>query len=116
MERDPRGVERPVLSIGAPGGTRIITCIAQTLLSQWVDGRSLAEAVSAPRIHHQWIPDELVIEENPPKDGIAPSMDDRLRRRGHAVRRGEVHCRVMAASLHEAVSDPRDFGSALLLR
>ncbi len=116
VERTPDGEDRPVLAIGAPGGTRIITCIAQTLLSQWIDGRSLGEAVSAPRVHQQWIPDELVIEEAPPEVSIPAAVDEGLRRRGHKVRRGEVHCRVMAASLREAVSDPRDFGSALLLR
>jgi gamma-glutamyltranspeptidase/glutathione hydrolase len=116
VERAPDGTDRPVLAIGAPGGTRIITCIAQTLLSQWVDGSSLARAVSAPRVHQQWIPDELVIEQTSPAAAIPATMDESLRRRGHKVRRGEVHCRVMAASIREAVSDPRDFGSALLLR
>ncbi len=104
---------KPELVIGAPGGTRIITCVAQTLLQHWLGSRSLKNAVASPRIHQQWSPDEIVLEDPAPVGGFSDSIEKALKSRGHTVRRGEVHCRVMAASLREAVSDPRDFGSAV---
>ena len=66
---------------GAPGGSRIITAVLQVLVNV-VDFRmSLAAAVQAPRIHHQWLPDEAMIEEAYP-DAIARA----LAARGHNVR------------------------------
>jgi gamma-glutamyltranspeptidase/glutathione hydrolase len=106
--------DRPVLAIGAPGGTRIITCITQTLLQHWIGGLNLANSVSAPRIHQQWIPDEVIMEDPAPRGGFSKSLEASLRARGHKPVRGEVHCEVMAASLDEAVADPRDFGSAVV--
>ena len=44
---------KPLLALGAPGGTRIITCVLQTLLNYLDYGMSLYEAVAAPRLHHQ---------------------------------------------------------------
>jgi gamma-glutamyltranspeptidase/glutathione hydrolase len=47
------------LVLGAPGGGRIITAVLQTLLNVVEHGMSLEAAVRAPRVHHQWRPDEL---------------------------------------------------------
>jgi gamma-glutamyltranspeptidase/glutathione hydrolase len=49
--------------LGSPGGSRIISTIVQ-VVSNVVDfGMDVQEAVDAPRVHHQWLPDELRIEE-----------------------------------------------------
>jgi gamma-glutamyltranspeptidase/glutathione hydrolase len=53
---------KPVLILGTPGGSRIITAVLQTILNA-VDFRmNIQEAVDAPRIHHQWLPDVTKIE------------------------------------------------------
>ena len=53
---------KPFLILGTPGGSRIITAVLQTILNV-VDFRmNIQEAVDAPRIHHQWLPDVTKIE------------------------------------------------------
>jgi gamma-glutamyltranspeptidase / glutathione hydrolase len=51
-----------VLVLGSPGGSRIITIVLETLLDILDYGLSPAEAVNAPRFHHQWLPDEIDTE------------------------------------------------------
>jgi gamma-glutamyltranspeptidase/glutathione hydrolase len=115
---DPAAGSRPTMAIGAPGGTRIITCVLQTLLHRWVHGLPLAESIARPRIHQQWMPDELLIEDPAPRGGFSKSTTDALATRGHPVKRDEVHCRVLAAEWTEtgfqAATDPRDVGLAIV--
>ena len=71
---------RPVLVTGSPGGSRIITTVLQ-LMSNVIDYRmNLAEATVAPRVHHQWLPDELRVEE-----GLSPDTVRLLEGLGHRV-------------------------------
>jgi len=101
-----------VLSVGAPGGTRIISCVAQTILN-WAEFKlPLRESVAAVRYHHQWQPDVLTID--PP--GPATATLKKLTEMGYNVDIGDVPCNVMAAErvgdqLH-AVADPRDVGTS----
>jgi gamma-glutamyltranspeptidase / glutathione hydrolase len=53
---------KPVLVVGAPGGSRIITTVLEVIVNVLDHGMTLQEAVDAPRIHHQWIPDTLAGE------------------------------------------------------
>src|SRR5690606_5802043 len=53
---------RPVLALGTPSGTRIISCVTQTALNVLEFNLPLYEAVAATRIHHQWQPEELRVE------------------------------------------------------
>jgi len=48
--------------LGSPGGSRIITIVLETLMNVVDYGMNLQEAVDAPRIHHQWLPDEISAE------------------------------------------------------
>jgi gamma-glutamyltranspeptidase / glutathione hydrolase len=52
----------PVLIVGTPGGARITTTVLQVIVNVIDYGMSLQEAVDAPRIHHQWLPDTLAAE------------------------------------------------------
>lgn len=53
---------RPVIVAGSPGGSRIIT-ITLGVLQNIIDyGMNVKNAVDAPRVHHQWLPDEISIE------------------------------------------------------
>ena len=53
---------KPVLVIGTPGGSRIITTVLEIIVNVIDHGMTLQEAVDAPRIHHQWFPDTLAAE------------------------------------------------------
>ena len=74
------------LVLGTPGGSRIITTVFQTIVNVVDFEMSLAQAVNAPRIHHQHLPDRIVYE----RGGIGEAVLDSLRALGHAVeeRRG----------------------------
>ena len=102
----------PVLAIGAPGGTRIINCVAQSILNYTEHALPLYESVALTRMHMQWKPDEIVLE----NESMGGETLRRLRADGYTVRTGKVGCVVMAVSREGArlhgVSDPRDFGQA----
>jgi gamma-glutamyltranspeptidase/glutathione hydrolase len=68
----------PWLATGSPGGSRIITTVAQVLLQRILWGANLATAVAAPRIHSQLWPDRLLLEE-----GISPDTRRLLEAMGH---------------------------------
>ena len=74
---------RPVLVTGAPGGSRIISTVLQVVVNTIDFGKSVAEAVALPRVHHQWMPDEVTVERTLPTDTIRA-----LTARGHKVRVG----------------------------
>jgi gamma-glutamyltranspeptidase/glutathione hydrolase len=71
---------KPFLATGSPGGSRIITTVLQVVLNVVDHGMNIAAATVAPRIHHQWQPDELRIE-----NGISPDTIRLLENRGHQV-------------------------------
>ena len=58
---DPDG--RLFMVIGTPGGSTIITTVFQVILNMIDHGMNIQEAVSAPRVHHQWLPDVLSAEQ-----------------------------------------------------
>jgi gamma-glutamyltranspeptidase/glutathione hydrolase len=68
---------------GAPGGSRIITSVLQVLVNAIDFKKPIAEAVAAPRVHHQWLPDEVVVERTLPAETVRA-----LVARGHKVRVG----------------------------
>lgn len=71
---------RVALVTGSPGGSSIITTVLQVVLNVIDHRLSIAEAVAAPRIHHQWTPDEARAER-----GFSPDTLRLLRARGHNV-------------------------------
>jgi gamma-glutamyltranspeptidase/glutathione hydrolase len=58
------------LVTGSPGGPRIITIVLQIILNVIDHGLNVADAVDAPRVHHQWMPDELRVERGVSADTI----------------------------------------------
>jgi len=68
------------LVTGSPGGSRIITTVLQILLNVIDHRMNIAEATVAPRVHHQWLPDELRVEE-----GLSPDTVRLLEGLGHKV-------------------------------
>ncbi len=105
-----------VLAVGTPGGSYIPTVTEQVLLAVLVDGSALQAAVDAPRVHHQWLPDEIMAEPAAAAGGVG----DDLRRRGYALRivprLGEVNAvRRHPDGVFEAAADPRGPGAAGVL-
>ncbi|MBN7769341.1 gamma-glutamyltransferase [Marinobacter daepoensis] len=76
---------RNVLVTGSPGGSRIITTTLQVLMNVIDHNMNIQTAVSAPRIHHQWLPDEIRVEQGISSDTLAL-----LEARGHAIRTGNA--------------------------
>ena len=71
---------KPWIVTGTPGGSYIITGTMQVILNVVDHGLNIAAAVTKPRLHHQWLPDEVRIERGFPAD-----VAEGLRARGHKV-------------------------------
>lgn len=73
---------RLFLVLGSPGGPTIINNVFQVILEVVDFGRNIQQAVDNPRIHHQWLPDELVVEE----DALVRDVRRALEKKGHVIR------------------------------
>ena len=73
-----------VAVIGTPGGRTIINTTLQLILNMVDFGMSITEAVAAPRIHHQWLPDRIRVE----SEGILAEVQSQLEQMGHIVQVG----------------------------
>lgn len=98
------------LVVGTPGGSTIITAVAQTILNTYEFELSMQEAVNAPRFHHQWLPDVLVFE----PEGFSKQTIDSLKEKGYLINEertriiGKVDAiRVLADGRLEGAADPR---------
>lgn len=69
------------LVVGSPGGSTIITAVAQTILNTYEFDMSMQEAVNAPRFHHQWLPDFIVFEPN----GFSTDIKTELKSKGYFI-------------------------------
>lgn len=103
---------KPFLALGTRGGASIPTTILQVFLNVVVHGKSLAQAVAAPRWHHQATPDTLEYEQ-----GLAPMATiEALNAMGHGVAArssiGDVHAILFENGRLTAVADPRRGGAA----
>jgi gamma-glutamyltranspeptidase/glutathione hydrolase len=106
-----------VLVTGSPGGRTIINTVLCVLLNVLEFDMNLDAAVTAPRLHHQWLPDQISFEPAAHRDHAA--MLQRLRAMGHAIDpkatlQGDAHSisvDVKTGRLHGS-ADPRRHGSA----
>jgi len=101
------------LVTGSPGGSRIITIVLQAILDIIEHGMNPAEAAASPRIHHQWMPDELRVER-----GVSIDTIRLLEAKGHKVRVqqtiGSVQTIYRSNGLLMGASDPRQRSGAAL--
>ncbi len=108
---------RPRFVLGSPGGSTIPSAVLEVFLRAGPLGEPLADAVAAPRFHHQHLPDEILVE----RGAWPPEVLEALRRRGHVVRErpatdGAGRMGVVHAIAFErdgslvGVSDPRRYG------
>jgi len=72
---------KPFLVVGSPGGPTIINTVLQIILDVVDHGATVRQAVEAPRIHHQWLPD--VVRHDP--GGLSSDVLDGLKRVGHVL-------------------------------
>lgn len=99
-----------VLVTGSPGGSRIINVVLQNIINVLDFDMNIAEAINAPRIHHQWRPDHLDVE-----PGISPDTRDELKKRGHRLALGaslgSVQAIMRIGPLLHGAADPRRPGA-----
>ncbi|HZD63927.1 MAG TPA: gamma-glutamyltransferase [Xanthobacteraceae bacterium] len=74
---------KPFIVTGSPGGSRIITTVLQVLVNVIDRKLPIADAIAEPRVHNQWLPDEVAVEQ-----GFSPDLIDALKARGHTVVEG----------------------------
>jgi gamma-glutamyltranspeptidase / glutathione hydrolase len=103
---------KPVLATGAPGGSRIITTVLQVIVNT-IDGHmSIGDAISAARVHHQWSPDEVVVEPH-----FSPDKARALAALGHKMRRGPLfgsaHSIAVGSDVMTGAADLRARGAAV---
>jgi len=67
--------------LGTPGGSTIITSVFQTIMNVVSFDMTMNQAVNVPRVHHQWLPDKLFIEEN----ALETIVKQELERKGHNI-------------------------------
>jgi len=104
--------------VGTPGGSTIITSVLQTVLNVYEFGMSIQEAVTAPRFHHQWLPDVVVFE----PERFDPEFIKKLQAKGYDIKEAYTRIigRVDAIHLSEdqkitTGADPRGDDKAVLL-
>lgn len=105
--------DQPFLALGAPGGSRIITVVAQTILDITRFGIAASDAVSVPRFHHQWLPDQIYLEQG----GYDINTMQALISYGHNIVECEPYSDIQVVfvdvdGLMYGASDPRKRGTA----
>ncbi len=102
---------KPFMALGTPSGTRILTCVMQTMLNVLEYEMPLWEAVSATRYHHQWKPEEIRIGQ----PGFSSQVEAELKAMGHKINYKNLGCKIQAVMRYpdgrlHGVSDPREEG------
>jgi gamma-glutamyltranspeptidase/glutathione hydrolase len=97
----------PWFATGSPGGSRIITTVLQMIVNVVDHGMNIAEATAAPRMHHQWYPDVLSLE-----DGYSPDTIRLLEAKGHSLRTdsftiGSLQSVALKDGVYRGASDTR---------
>ncbi len=104
---------QPFLATGSPGGSRIITTTLQLILNMIDHDMNVAAATAAPRVHHQWLPDELRVEV-----GLSPDTVSLLAAKGQNVviknAMGSTQSVMRTDSGFYGASDPRRPGALTL--
>ena len=96
----------PYLVLGSPGGSRIITTVLQVALNVMEHNMNVAQAVNSPRVHHQWLPEVLMIEK-----GFGPDTEKILEDKGYRLypssTMGSVQAILKDGDYFYGAADPR---------
>jgi len=104
---------QPQIALGAAGGPRIISQVVLELVNMLDLNLDPAEALARPRIHHQWLPDELVVE-----NSLPTALVEALKGKGHKVSAqtgmgvSQIVARSRDGSGFIGAADPRAGGNA----
>ena len=102
---------KPFAVLGSPGGPTIINTVLEVAINMIDWNMNVQDAVNWPRFHHQWLPDELRME-----NGYSPDTIDLLTKRGYTVKRigaqGECAAIRFNNGWLEGAADPRSGGTA----
>ena len=71
----------PVMTVGAAGGPKIITEVVLAIINRVDLGMDIGDAIAEPRLHHQWSPDQLLVE-----DSLSQEMSKGLAEKGHKLK------------------------------
>ena len=92
--------------LGSPGGSRIITTVLQVALNVMEHDMNVAQAVNSPRIHHQWLPEVLMMEK-----GFGPDTERLLEEKGYRLypsrTMGSVQAILKEGEYFYGAADPR---------
>ncbi|RYY30904.1 MAG: gamma-glutamyltransferase [Chitinophagaceae bacterium] len=98
--------QKPYIIVGTPGGTTITTSVFQSLVNLLEFNMSAEDAVNKPKFHHQWMPDEIMVEK-----GFPEEVQDKLKTMGYSIRIrgaiGRTELIVIKDGRYEAVADNR---------
>jgi gamma-glutamyltranspeptidase/glutathione hydrolase len=101
---------KPVLITGSPGGSRIITAVLQIITNVIDFHMPIDKAVSAPRLHEQWQPDQVLVE-----PGFDPAVLAALKSRGHNIVPTQPHTEAQSIAVtpqgYVGAADPRTRGA-----
>ncbi len=107
---------KPFMVIGTPGGSTIMTTVLQVIVNVIDFRMTIQEAIDAPRVHHQWLPDRLMYEER----ALSQDAVDNLRAMGHTLRMRENTTGLAEGILFDrkrglllGATDPRGYGDAV---
>ncbi|WP_291912070.1 gamma-glutamyltransferase [Chitinophaga sp. CB10] len=105
---------KPIYSLGTPGGSTIITSVFQTLMNTLEFGLSPEEAVNKPKFHHQWLPDVVYVEPDFPEAGIQAleQMGYKIEKRGFIGRTELIKKDTKTGQLQAAADKRGDDGAA----
>lgn len=99
--------KKPYIVIGTPGGTTIPTSVYQALINVIDFNKTLGDAIDAPKFHHQWLPDEVMIE-----TGFNSKTKDALQKMGYLLKdRSSIGrtdgIRILPNKIRETAADKR---------
>ena len=106
--------EKPFLILGSPGGSTIITSVLQVILNVIDFGMNIYDAIDAPKIHHQWLPDEINYENGAVTQDEKDLLIQKGERFGEIRSLGRIEGIIIDPSdkMFYGTSDPRGFGKA----
>jgi gamma-glutamyltranspeptidase/glutathione hydrolase len=105
---------KPLLILGSPGGSKIITTVAEAILNVTRFGINLQQAIKQPRFHHQWLPDTLYLEQG----GFDINVMQDLISWGHNIKERNKYSELQIIYINESglmtgASDPRRNGKTV---
>ncbi len=105
--------------VGTPGGSTIITSVFQILMNVYAFGLSIEEAVNAPRFHHQWLPDEVIVE----PQQFDSNLIQKLQEKGYTIQEKQTRIIGRVDAIYRSpegqistAADPRGDDAAAVIR